>query len=80
MDLVYPITECTKACRKAETMYRAFDAHCVVVRRRVGTRDSSPQGYVILTKAQATTLALNKKEYVTVYDTELNIDSVQEGP
>jgi len=80
MDLVYPNDERTKACRKAETMYRAFDAHCVVVRRRVGTRDSSPQGYVILTKAQATTLALNSKEYATVYDTEHNIEHVEKGP
>lgn len=70
MDLVYPTDECTKACRKAETTFRAFNVHCVVVRRRVGVRDSKPQGYVVLTTKQAAVLGLSVKEYVTVYSTE----------
>lgn len=54
---------------KAEQMKTVFGGQWVVVRRRVGVRDGSPFGYVVLSGEQKEALGLARLEYVTVYDT-----------
>jgi hypothetical protein len=66
------------ACIKAEQMKVVFGGEWLVVRRRVGVRDASPQGYVVLAQEQLGALGLPHKEYVTVYDTAATEENRQD--
>ena len=57
------------ACIKAEQLKVVHGGEWLVVRRRVGVRDTSPQGYVVIAQEQSEALGLPHKEYVTAYDT-----------
>jgi hypothetical protein len=58
------------ACIKAEQLKVVHGGEWNVVRRRVGVRDSLPQGYVVIAHQQQEALGLAQNEYVTVYDTK----------